>query len=649
MQVGQAGDRSKGYYSWNIGSWHFIALNSSSGSNPNGPDGNELTWLQADLAANTQPCVAAYWHHPIASNGNYHPGIAAFKPWWDALYAAHADLVINGHDHNYQRYPSMTNTQTSDPVNGIVEVLVGTGGRGFYARASSNLPPLAPVASNYSTWGVLKMTLSATGYQADFVPVSGSTYTDSFSGTCHMAPHHVSGTVTGLAGSGLVLQLNGGGDLAVAGNGSFTFDGTLSYGDTYAITVAQQPTQPAQICSVTNDGSGTVAGADIGDVAVNCVTRTWNVATHATGPGTIDPPSAVVSDGQTQALTLTASTGYHIGAATGCNGTLSGSTYTTGGVTADCTVEATFAIDTFALTYTAAAHGSIGGEASQTVAYGADGSAVTALPDTGYHFVQWSDGSTANPRVDVDVTADLSVTASFEIDTYTVDATVQDGHGSITPPSQVVNYGDTATFALAPDTGYHVESVTGCGGTLNGTTYTTGAITGDCAVQAHFAIDTHTVGSRVVAGNGTISPPTQTVDYGATATFMLMPAVGNHIDSATGCGGTLTGSTYTTGEVTADCTVDVAFALDQVEVTAEVDGGHGTISPDTQTLSYGSPAVFTLTPDPGYAIDVIGGTCPAGTQTGDTYVIDAVTADCSLVVSFAVNAGETIFSSGFDP
>ncbi|MEO8672900.1 MAG: PKD domain-containing protein [Tahibacter sp.] len=177
-QTGPAGDRSKGYYSWNVGDWHFIALNTMSGGTLATA---QLTWLQADLDANTKPCTAAYWHHPLVSRGNY-TGYTQVKPFWDKLYAAHADLVLVGHDHNYQRYGLMNPSQVAD-ANGIRQVLVGTGGRAFYGLSGSHA---LLQASNDNSHGVLKLTLTATGYTGEFVHSTGS-FTDTFSGSCHKA------------------------------------------------------------------------------------------------------------------------------------------------------------------------------------------------------------------------------------------------------------------------------------------------------------------------------------------------------------------------------------------------------------------------------------------------------------------------------
>lgn len=179
QQTGPAGDRSKGYYSFDVGEWHFIALNSmSSGSiSP-----TQLAWLDADLAANTKPCTAAFFHHPMVSRGVYN-GSASMKPTYDRLYAAGVDLVLVGHDHNYQRYGKMTSGQVASS-DGFRQVVVGTGGRDLYALNGTH--PLLEAAQAH-TWGVLKLELTASGYNGEFVPVIDKVWTDSFSGTCNNA------------------------------------------------------------------------------------------------------------------------------------------------------------------------------------------------------------------------------------------------------------------------------------------------------------------------------------------------------------------------------------------------------------------------------------------------------------------------------
>jgi hypothetical protein len=179
VQTGPAGDRSQGWYSVDVGDWHLIALNSKSG---NTVSSAQLAWLEADLHANTKPCTAAYFHHPFISRGKYN-GYATMKPFFDRLYAARADLALVGHDHNYQRWAPMDGSQAAQ-ADGVREVIVGTGG-GELTAVTRTHPLLEAKQGN--TFGVLRLDLTATGYTANFVPVAGKTWTDSFSGSCHRA------------------------------------------------------------------------------------------------------------------------------------------------------------------------------------------------------------------------------------------------------------------------------------------------------------------------------------------------------------------------------------------------------------------------------------------------------------------------------
>ncbi len=147
----------------------------------------------------------------------------------------------------------------------------------------------------------------------------------------------------------------------------------------------------------------------------------------------------------------------------------------------------------YTLSYAAGANGSLAGAASQMVMHGSSGTAVTAVPDEGYSFTQWSDSSTANPRTDSNVTSDLSVRANFARSSYTVTSTAGTG-GLILPESQKVYHGATATFTVTPGTGYSIDTVSGCGGSLDGNTYTSGTIIGACKVEASFALNRYIAG-----------------------------------------------------------------------------------------------------------------------------------------------------------
>ncbi|HZO18433.1 MAG TPA: Ig-like domain-containing protein [Gemmatimonadaceae bacterium] len=173
-----AGPAGRGYYSFDLGEWHIIALNSNVSMSATS---EQVTWLKADLAANTKRCTLAYWHHPRFSSGN-HGNATSTQPLWDALYAADADVILAGHDHNYERFAPQTPTGAADAVRGIREFVIGTGGRSFYnfgtIKANSEV-------RNNNTWGVLKLTLHADRYDWEFVPVAGKTFTDTGTGMCH--------------------------------------------------------------------------------------------------------------------------------------------------------------------------------------------------------------------------------------------------------------------------------------------------------------------------------------------------------------------------------------------------------------------------------------------------------------------------------
>jgi acid phosphatase type 7 len=178
-----AGDPDKGYYSYDLGEWHIISLNSMCGK-VGGCDANSpmVTWLKEDLASNPTPCTLAYFHHPLFSSGSEHGNDPRMRPSWDALYEAGAEVVLNGHDHDYERFGPQTPAGKADSKRGIREFVVGTGGNSLYAF----LPPKPnSQVRNVHTYGVLKLTLHPGSYEWKFVPVAGKTFTDSGSDSCH--------------------------------------------------------------------------------------------------------------------------------------------------------------------------------------------------------------------------------------------------------------------------------------------------------------------------------------------------------------------------------------------------------------------------------------------------------------------------------
>jgi len=177
-----AGDPTKGYYSYDLGSWHIIALNSNIAHSAGSP---QEQWLRADLAAHPARCTLAYWHHPLFSSSTVAPDAAA-GALWQALYEAGAELVLNGHHHDYERFAPQTPAGALDPTFGVREFVVGTGGgEGLFPFGMT--APNSEVRNNQA-FGVLKLTLGADGYAWQFIPVAGRTFTDSGSATCHDAP-----------------------------------------------------------------------------------------------------------------------------------------------------------------------------------------------------------------------------------------------------------------------------------------------------------------------------------------------------------------------------------------------------------------------------------------------------------------------------
>jgi len=182
QSTGPAGERGKGYYSYDIGAWHLIALNSNcdkvGGCNAGSP---QLQWLKSDLAAHRNKCTLAYWHHPAFSSGD-HGDNSSVLPLWQALYDDNADVVLNGHDHDYERFAPQTPGGQLDPVRGIREFVSGTGGRNHYDITS---PKPNSEVHDTDTFGVLRLTLHASSYDWRFVPEPGKTFTDSGTGSCH--------------------------------------------------------------------------------------------------------------------------------------------------------------------------------------------------------------------------------------------------------------------------------------------------------------------------------------------------------------------------------------------------------------------------------------------------------------------------------
>jgi hypothetical protein len=178
---GPAGLRGSGYYSYDVGAWHLIALNSNCARVSCSAGSAQVQWLQTDLAAHPTACTLAYWHHPRFSSG-YDGDNTFMQTIWQTLYNANADLVLVGHSHDYERYAPLGASGGLDPSRGIREFVVGTGGAFFTGISSAK--PNSEVRQN-NTFGVLKLTLAATSYSWQFLPEAGKSFSDSGSQACH--------------------------------------------------------------------------------------------------------------------------------------------------------------------------------------------------------------------------------------------------------------------------------------------------------------------------------------------------------------------------------------------------------------------------------------------------------------------------------
>jgi 3',5'-cyclic AMP phosphodiesterase CpdA len=167
-----AGPVGRGYYSFDLGTWHIVSLNSNTNM------ASQALWLQNDLEASRKRCTLAYWHHPLYSSGS-HGQTLAVRDLWRVLYRSYADVVLSAHEHVYERFAPQDHEGQMDPVRGLRQFTVGTGGATLHAFQTT----LPNSEVRIAAFGVLKLTLGVDGYEWEFISVSGPT--DSGSGRCH--------------------------------------------------------------------------------------------------------------------------------------------------------------------------------------------------------------------------------------------------------------------------------------------------------------------------------------------------------------------------------------------------------------------------------------------------------------------------------
>ena len=186
-----------GSYTYTVGDWQVFAVNSNCSQIGGCDAGSQMyNWLQNALASSTAPCQLAYWHHPRWSQGVAHGNDAELGPMFSLLYQYRVELLLSGHDHAYQRFAALNPSGGSD-TEGVTQIVVGTGGA--FLEGFTNSSP-APIVRNSNTFGVLALTLTASGWSTWFVPEAGATFTDSASGTCRAPTTTTPTTVAAEAG-----------------------------------------------------------------------------------------------------------------------------------------------------------------------------------------------------------------------------------------------------------------------------------------------------------------------------------------------------------------------------------------------------------------------------------------------------------------
>ncbi len=417
--------------------------------------------------------------------------------------------------------------------------------------------------------------------------------------------------------------------------------------------------------TVNHNGSGTAVTA-VPNAGFHFVSwsdaSTTNPRTDANVTGSISVTANFAADAPTYTLTYTAGFGGAISGtspqtvASGDSGTQVTAVPDTGyhfvnwsdgstnnprtdtGVVASVTVTANFAIDTYALTYSAGAGGTIVGTSPQTVSHGSNGTTVTATPNTGYHFVSWSDGYPTAERRDLNVTASKTPSAAFAINTYTLTyAAGANGAVSGTSPQTVNHNGSGTAVTAVPNANYHFVRWSD-GKTANPRTDT--AVTADRNVTATFAINTFTLTYTAGAGGAVTGTSPQTVDYNTSGTQVTAVAdTGYHF---TGWSDGLSTAARTDGNVTANKSVTANFAINTYTLTyaAGANGSLSGISP--QTVDYNTSGTqVTAVANTGYHF-----VNWSDASTNNPRTDTNVTANKSVTANFAINTYTLTYSAG---
>jgi len=499
-------------------------------------------------------------------------------------------------------------------------------------------------------------------------PATDKDFGEAMVGYSALEAHTVTVSNTGNQPTGdLTVALSGTG--AVAFTLSTTTITSIAVEEDANFTVAPNTELEVGVYTATVTVSGDNAISESFEVTFEVTELpTYTITAIAGANGEISPEGEIsVIEGESQTFTFAPNTGYHINQVLidGVNNTaaVASGTYTFEDVSANHTIEITFAINTYTIQVSGGANGTITPSTNQTVDHGAN-QEFTFVPNTGYHINQVLIDGVNNPAAVAsgtytfeEVMANHTISVTFAINTYTIEVTVGE-NGTVTPSTnQTVNHGASRTFTFAANTNYHIDEVLIDGvnnpAAIESGTYTFTNVTENHTIEVTFALNnTYTI--VVIAGaNGTVTPSeNQIVEIGESQTFTFEPNTGYYIDQVLIDGvndpDAVEAGTYTFEDVEEDHTIEVIFAVYTyiIEVTA---GENGTITPSTdQTVDHGSNQTFTFTPGTGYHIDQVlvdGVNNPAAVTSG-THTFVNVTAPHTIDVTFAINIYTIVVSAG---
>jgi uncharacterized repeat protein (TIGR02543 family) len=530
-----------------------------------------------------------------------------------------------------------TGKELNGTVTGTVSYCVIEGGYAGGTNIVTSDPQLQALSDN----GGYTQTIAIPG-NSSAVAIPQYAGSNDWNGTPYLDQRGYAKRLTGVRGIG-AYDPNSKSSFAVnfasAGNGSLS--GTVSQtvapmGSATAVTA--NPNTNYTFSGWTGDYVGTENPLTITNVSkdmsvtANFALKSYTVSfAPGTAGGSISGTATqtIQHGGSCTAVTAVANTGYHF---VNWTGDYSGTSnpLTISNVTANKTIAANFAITQYTLTYNAGTGGALTGISPQTVNHGSNGTAVTAVANSGYHFTGWSDGVASASRTDTNITANKSVTANFAINSYTVTFDLagkgtRSGGGFL---SQTINHGSGATApTVTPSAGW---SFTGWDKAFSN-------ISGDTTVTAQYSVATYTV-TFVQGANGTITgTKVQTVSYGGSSTEVTaVPSTGYHFMNWTGSI-TSTSNPLTVSNITSAMTITANFAINTYTVTFDLAGkgtrsGGGVIS---QTINHGSGATApSVTSNAGW------------TFTGWDKTFENISGDTAVTAQYSVATYTVTFVQG---